>query len=88
MVLTFNQQILSKTKGEDFIAIQDLFDLVKDQEFLVILAHPYRKRHKDDSERIDPLAATLNALARLLVRIDQPKKRTLAEKIAAGDFGM
>ena len=46
------------------------------------------KRHKDDSERIDPLAATLNALARLLVRIDQPKKRTLAEKIAAGDFGM
>ncbi len=45
-ILTFNQQILSKTKGEDFIAIQDLFDLVKDQEFLVILAHPYRK-HKE-----------------------------------------
>lgn len=46
------------------------------------------KRHKDDTERIDPLAATMNALARLLVRIDQPKKRTLADKIADGDFGM
>lgn len=46
------------------------------------------KRHKDDTERIDPLAATLNALARLLVRMDQPKKRTLSEKIESGDFGM
>lgn len=46
------------------------------------------KRHKADTERIDPLAATLNALARLLVRIDQPVKRDLAQKIADGDFGM
>lgn len=30
------------------------------------------KRHKDDSQRIDPLAALLNALARLLVAIDEP----------------
>lgn len=30
------------------------------------------KRHKDDSQRIDPLAALLNALARMLVAIDEP----------------
>ena len=30
------------------------------------------KRHKDDTERIDPLAANMNALARLLVR-EKPK---------------
>ena len=30
------------------------------------------KRHKDDSQRIDPLAAALNALARLLVAQETP----------------
>ena len=30
------------------------------------------KRHKDDTERIDPVAAAMNALARLLVR-EKPK---------------
>lgn len=43
------------------------------------------KRHKDDSERIDPVAAAMNALARLLVKIDN-RQRTLSEKIAAGEF--
>jgi hypothetical protein len=30
------------------------------------------KKHKDDSERIDPLAAVMNALARALVFRDKP----------------
>lgn len=43
------------------------------------------KKHKDDTERIDPVAATLNALARALVRRNNP---TLADTIAAGNFSM
>lgn len=43
------------------------------------------KKHKDDTERIDPLAAVLNALARALVRRNNP---TLADRIAAGQWGM
>lgn len=46
------------------------------------------KRHKDDTERIDPLAATLNALARLLVRREQPQPKTLGQKLADGSFGL
>ena len=45
------------------------------------------KRHKDDSQRIDPVAAAMNALARLLVRIDN-HELTLAEKLENGSFGM
>lgn len=45
------------------------------------------KRHKDDSQRIDPVAAMMNALSRLLVRIDN-HEMNLADKIAAGEFGM
>ena len=43
------------------------------------------KRHKDDTERIDPVAAAMNALARALVRRNNP---TLADTIAAGNFSM
>ena len=43
------------------------------------------KRHKDDTERIDPLAAVMNALARALVRRDNP---TLADRITQGGWGM
>ncbi|MCI8537757.1 MAG: terminase large subunit [Oscillospiraceae bacterium] len=43
------------------------------------------KRHKDDSQRIDPVAAAMNALARALVRRDHP---TLADRIEQGDWGM
>lgn len=32
------------------------------------------KRHKDDSQRIDPVAALMNALARLIVKIDNKKE--------------
>lgn len=45
-ILAFNQQILKQTKEKDFIAIQDLFHLVNYQDFLVILAHPYRKQEE------------------------------------------
>lgn len=41
------------------------------------------KKHKDDSERIDPVAAIMNALARALVRRNKP---TLGDKIAQGNF--
>ena len=44
------------------------------------------KKHKDDSERIDPVAAAMNALARLLVKQGAPPD--LAERIAAGKFSM
>ena len=43
------------------------------------------KRHKDDSQRIDPLAAVMNALARLLVRREKP---TLSDAIARGGYTM
>lgn len=43
------------------------------------------KRHKDDSERIDPVAAFMNALARALVRRNNP---TLADRIDHGEFSM
>lgn len=37
------------------------------------------KRHKDDTQRIDPVAALMNALARLIVKIDA--EPTLSEKV-------
>jgi phage terminase large subunit-like protein len=44
------------------------------------------KRHKDDSQRIDPLAAVMNALARALIQQAQPP--TLAERLDSGDWRM
>ena len=43
------------------------------------------KKHKDDTERIDPVAAVMNALARALVRRENP---TLADAIDQGTFSM
>lgn len=43
------------------------------------------KKHKDDTERIDPVAACMNALARALVRRNNP---TLADRIDQGVWGM
>ena len=43
------------------------------------------KKHKDDTERIDPVAAMMNALSRALVRREQP---TLGDRIASGNWGM
>ena len=43
------------------------------------------KKHKDDTERIDPVAAVMNALARALVRRNSP---TLADRIAQGEWSM
>ena len=43
------------------------------------------KRHKDDTERIDPVAAIMNALALALVRKDNP---TLTDRIDQGGWGM
>lgn len=42
------------------------------------------KRHKDDTERIDPVAAAMNALARVLVKRDG--KPDLAQAVRAGGF--
>lgn len=44
------------------------------------------KRHKDDSQRIDPVAAVMNALARALVQRQAPP--TLAERVASGSYTM
>ncbi len=41
------------------------------------------KRHKDDAERIDPVAAVMNALARALVHQSSP---TLQDRIASGEY--
>ena len=41
------------------------------------------KKHKDDSQRIDPLAAVMNALARALVAGNKPD---IADKIRQGQF--
>ena len=43
------------------------------------------KKHKDDTERIDPLAAAMNALSRALVRKNNP---SLADRIASGSWSM
>lgn len=43
------------------------------------------KKHKDDTQRIDPVAAAMNALSRALIRRDNP---TLADKIDAGTWTM
>ncbi len=43
------------------------------------------KRHKDDTERIDPVAAMMDALARALVRRDHP---TLADRMEQGTWGL
>lgn len=41
------------------------------------------KKHKDDTERIDPVAAAMNALSRALIRRDNP---TLEDKLTSGVF--
>lgn len=41
------------------------------------------KKHKDDTERIDPLAAVMNALARALVR---RQSNSLADALGSGEF--
>lgn len=41
------------------------------------------KKHKDDTERIDPVAAAMNALARALVHRN---KNDLSDALGAGDF--
>lgn len=44
------------------------------------------KRFKDDSQRIDPVAATMNAMARALVKPE--RKPDLTDLIASGKFSM
>ena len=44
------------------------------------------KRHKDDSQRIDPVAAVMNALARALVQRQAPP--TLADRLDSGSYTM
>ncbi len=44
------------------------------------------KKHKDDSQRIDPLAAAMNALARVLVK--RSAEPSLADAIASGNWTM
>ena len=42
------------------------------------------KKHKDDTERIDPVAAVMNALARVLVR--REAKPDLAQAVQTGSY--
>ena len=44
------------------------------------------KRHKDDTERIDPVAAAMNALARLLVK--RSPGRDINEHVLSEDWGI
>ena len=44
------------------------------------------KRHKDDTERIDPVAAAMNALARLLVR--KTPGSNINEHVLSEDWGI
>ena len=43
------------------------------------------KRHKDDTQRIDPVAAVMNALARALIRRNNP---SLGDRLDGGDYSM
>lgn len=45
------------------------------------------KKHKDDSERIDPVAATMNALARALVKRNDPKSN-INEHVMSEEWGL
>ena len=45
------------------------------------------KRHKDDTERIDPVAAAMNALARLLVK-RTPRGSNINEHIQSEDWSL
>lgn len=44
------------------------------------------KKHKDDSQRIDPVAAVMNALARALVEREAPP--SLSDRLASGSWTM
>ena len=44
------------------------------------------KRHKDDTERIDPVAAVMNALARVLVK--RPPDSDINEHVLSDDWGI
>ena len=44
------------------------------------------KKHKDDTERIDPVAAVMNALARVLVKRENPPD--LNDALERGDYSM
>jgi len=60
-ILEFNKKILNEREKQEFIKIDDLFNLLSDESFLVILAHPYRKHeefpniNKDILDRIDAI---------------------------------
>ncbi len=43
------------------------------------------KKHKDDTQRIDPVAATMNALSQALIRRNNP---TLTDRITQGVWTM
>ena len=45
-ILDFNQKILNIKGEQEFICINNLFDIVNQEELLVILAHPFRKHEK------------------------------------------
>lgn len=45
-ILDFNQKILNIKGEQEFIYINNLFDIVNQEELLVILAHPFRKHEK------------------------------------------
>ena len=44
------------------------------------------KRHKDDTERIDPVAAAMNALGRILVR--RSPRSNINEHVLSDDWGI
>ena len=44
------------------------------------------KKHKDDTERIDPVAAVMNALARVLVK--GPPESDINEHVLSDDWGI
>ncbi|MDE7260979.1 MAG: hypothetical protein K2N78_02790 [Oscillospiraceae bacterium] len=46
------------------------------------------KKHKDDSQRIDPLAAAMNALARVLVKPSPPPENDINDHILSDDWGI
>ena len=70
----------------EYIKLQDLLKLANAVETVNGNGDSrLSKKHKDDTERIDPLAACMNALTLALRRRDNP---TLADRLQSGTWSM
>lgn len=80
-IIELRKEIVIVLNGKKFIDINNLFKIIKSDEFLIILAHPYRKHNEFPnlkSEIIDKFdAIEFNAKDLYKNRIDEMKEKVL-----------